>query len=117
DSFKAHAEPGVAIADSKSHASLARVFLGEFCADADLLAMVQNHDEPFALYRQFEKSGRYDSERFKSLLKAIKDWNLFLGFCIVDGWTKGKSREKLRWFFEEVGEKVQSKFSEADIAP
>jgi len=41
DSFKAESEPGVAITDPKSHASLARAFLATHCDDADLLAMVQ----------------------------------------------------------------------------
>ena len=54
DSFKGQAQPGVPITDPKSHASLARAFLATHCDDADLLAMVQYHDEPFALYRQFE---------------------------------------------------------------
>jgi hypothetical protein len=49
DSLKAESKPGVAIADAKSHASLARAFLALHCDDADLLAMVQYHDEPFAL--------------------------------------------------------------------
>ena len=38
------------ITDPKSHASLARGFLATHCDDADLLAMLQYHDEPFALY-------------------------------------------------------------------
>jgi hypothetical protein len=46
DTFKAEAEPGVGITDPKSHASLARAFLECHCQDADLLAMVQYHDEP-----------------------------------------------------------------------
>src|SRR5918992_4065175 len=49
DSFKAESQPGVPITDPKSHASLARAFLAAHCDDADLLAMVQFHDEPFAL--------------------------------------------------------------------
>jgi hypothetical protein len=54
DSFKAESQLGVPILNPKSHASLARAFLATHCDDADLLAMVQFHDEPFALYRQFE---------------------------------------------------------------
>lgn len=82
------------ITDPKSHASLARAFLAIHC-DADLLAMVQYHDEPFALYRQFESKGKHNQDRFSALLKAIHDWNLFLAFCIIDGCTAGKSREPL----------------------
>src|SRR5687767_2506628 len=54
DSFKAESKTGTAITDPQSHASLARAFLETYCDDADLLAMVQYHDEPFALFRQSE---------------------------------------------------------------
>ena len=115
DSFKAEAARGVAITHPKSHASLAREFLADYCPDPDLLAMVQYHDEPFALWRQAQSKGKYDQERFAALLEKIKDWNLFLAFNIIDGCTAGKSREPLRWLFREVVGKVESKFTEADI--
>ncbi len=41
DSFKAESEIGVPISHPKSHASLARAFLAEYCDDADPLSMVQ----------------------------------------------------------------------------
>ena len=115
DTFKVESQPGVPILDPKSHASLARVFLSTHCDDADLLAMVQYHNEPFALYRQFESKGKYNQQRFNALLKAIRDWNLFLAFNIIDGCTTGKSREPLHWLFREVAGKVPSKFTAADI--
>jgi hypothetical protein len=115
DSFKSESEPNVPITDPKSHASLARAFLATHCEDADLLAMVQYHDEPFALYRQFESKGKYNQDRFGALMKAIRDWNLFLAFNIIDGCTAGKSREPLHWLFREVAGKVESRFTEADI--
>jgi len=117
DSFKAESEPGVAITDPKSHASLARAFLATHCDDADLLAMVQYRDEPFALYRQFESKGKYNQGRMDALLKAIRDWNLFLAFNIIDGCTAGKSRKPLHWLFGEVDGKVGSRFTVADIIP
>ena len=116
DSFKAEAQPGVAIADPKSHASLAREFLAGHCGDSDLLAMVQYHDEPFALWRQAEsKKGAYNRERFEALLRNIADWNLFLAFHIIDGCTVGKGREPLVWLFAQVDGKVQTGFTAADI--
>jgi hypothetical protein len=117
DTFKAEAQSGVAITDPTSHASLARAFLATYCDDPDLLAMVQYHDEPFALYRQFESKGKYNHDRFDALLKAIRDWNLFLAFNIIDGCTAGKSRKQLYWLFQESAGKVQSDFTETDIIP
>ena len=77
--------------------------------------MVQYHDEPFALYRQFDSKGKFNQDRFNSLLTAIHDWSLFLAFNIIDGCTAGKSREPLHWLFREVEGKVESKFTTADI--
>src|SRR5690349_13088325 len=37
DTFKAEAKKGVAISDTRSHASLDRQFLAEYCQDPDLL--------------------------------------------------------------------------------
>src|SRR5205823_5821713 len=115
DSFKAESQPGVPIMDPKSHASLARAFLATHCEDTDLLGVVQYHDEPFALYRQFESKGKYNQDRFNLLLKVIRDWNLFLAFNIIDGCTAGKSRAPLQWLFQEVAGKVESTFTTADI--
>lgn len=92
-----------------------RGFLTEHCDDADLLAMVQYHDVPFALWRQFEAKGHYHADRFATLLATIKGWNFFLTFQIVDGCTEGKSREPLRWYFQEVRGKVGSSFTPDDI--
>jgi hypothetical protein len=115
DTFKAESNPGASIKDAGSHASLARAFLSSFCEDADVLAMVQYHDEPYALYRQVQSKGKYNAERFEALLAAVRDWNLFLAFNIVDGCTGGKSREPLRWLFRETAGRVQSTFAAADI--
>ena len=115
DTFKAEAQPGAPIAAPNSHASLARAFLAEFCDDADMLAMVQYHDEPFALWRQLKLKGRMNEERLTMLLTSIRDWNLFLAFNIIDGCTQGKQRDSLRWLFRVVSERVESTFTEADI--
>ena len=115
DSFKGEATPGAKISDPGSHASMARAFLATFCDDAGLLAIVQYHDEPYALYRQVESRGDYDQERLSTLLRTIEDWSLFLAFNIIDGCTAGKSRKPLHWLFREIAGKAESRFTEADI--
>lgn len=108
DTFKADAKRGVAICHPESHASLARAFLAEFCGDASLLACVQYHDEPFALWRKSELQHRPDNKRLSQLFQNISDWNLFLAFQIVDGCTAGKNREPLRWLFARIDGRVES---------
>jgi hypothetical protein len=115
DTFKGEAQSGVPITAQNSHASLARDFLAEFCDDADMLAMIQYHDESFALWRQFAFKGEFNQERLATLLTSVRDWNLFLAFTVIDGCTEGKERDKLRWFFRQVADRVESKFTETDI--
>jgi hypothetical protein len=115
DTFKKDADPHAPISARNSHASLARAFLAEFCDDPDMLATVQYHDEPFALWRQVTSRGRCNETRLGTLCSSIRDWDLFLAFLIIDGCTKGKSRDPLRWFFQHVSPKAQSGFSESDI--
>jgi hypothetical protein len=115
DAFKRDARQGVAITDPESHASIACTFLRSLCDDEDLLAMVQYHDEPFALWRQFEARGKFNEGRLSELLNRIRDWNLFLAFNIVDNCTEGKDREPLAWLFRQVEGRVQSQFTAADI--
>ena len=115
DTFKPQAQPSASIMNANSHASLARDFLAEFCDDAEMLAIVQYHDVPYALWRQFASKGKFNTERLNTLLTSIHDYNLFLAFSIVDGCTAGKKRDPLRWFFQQVAGRVEARFTEADI--
>ena len=118
DSFKAEAKQGAPITHPRSHASLAARFLTEFCDEPDLIAMVQFHDEPYALWRQTDGgTSPCNPARFTALLGAIQDWNLFLAFNLIDGCTAGKERDPLIWFFREISGKVRSTFTAADILP
>lgn len=116
DTFKAEAQKGVPILDPRSHASLARAFLAEFCSDVDVLAIVQYHDEPFALWRQVQAKGTCHEDRLAALLENIRDWDLFLAFCLIDGWTEGKGREPLHWLFELVAlHGLPTRFTAGDV--
>jgi len=104
DSFKAEAAEGVAIADPRSHASLARAFLARFIDDEDLQQMVQCHDEPYALWRA-EVHGHWKPQtqkRYDALLERIYDWHLFRVFLVIDACTAGKERDSIRWFLDKV---------------
>ena len=115
DTFKPEAAEGAKITDPRSHASLARGFLAEFCPDdADLLNMVQLHDEPYALWRQLQHF-KLNRARLDALFSVLRDWDLFLAFLLVDGCTEGKGREPLHWFFGEAAERLNSCVMAADI--
>ena len=115
DTFKPEAAEGAKITDPRSHASLARAFLAEFVPhDAELLHLVQFHDEPYALWRQ-EQHGKLNPARLDALFATTHAWDLFLAFLIVDGCTVGKGREPLHWFFAQAARRVTSRLTTADI--
>lgn len=102
DLFKADAERHTPTLHPRNHASLARGYASQFTDDADLLNMIQYHDENYKLWKEYQQNGSYDAERFQTLLGAIQNLDLFLLFIIIDGCTKGKDHRKLGWFIEEV---------------
>ncbi len=102
DTFKYWARRDSAIEDPRSHASLAAAFLGELAVDSDTVRIVQYHDEGYALWKQAERRGDYDHERFKKNVGSIKDIAIFLFFTLLDGCTPSKEHERIRWFVDEV---------------
>lgn len=117
DTFKAEEIRKSVPADHPhSHESLARAFASEFTDDADLLNIIQYHDENFTLWKQFRRNGHYDLEQFQNLLNTIRDWDLFLIFTIIDGHTEGKEIEKLTWFINQVREHKQTQVDETWVA-
>lgn len=102
DSFKAEAERHSPTLSTRNHASLAKEYARQYTDDTDLLNMIQFHDENYKLWQEYSETGSYDAESFKNLLDAIKNWDLFLLFIIIDGCTKGKDYSKLSWFINEV---------------
>ena len=113
DTFKAKASrEGVPADHPDSHESLARIFASEFTDDTDLLNIIQYHDENYTLWKQFKKNGSYDSKWLEHLLDTIHDWDLFLAFTIIDGYTQGKDIEKLPWFIAQVRQHKQTLVNE-----
>lgn len=115
DTFKPDAKGGVPIVHPESHASLAKEFLSEYCDDEELLTIVQYHDEPYALWRQWKHKGSCNTARLDQLLEAISDWDLFLAFLIVDGCTAGKTHEPLCWWFDVIAGRVNSRIAANEI--
>lgn len=103
DTFKAQEIRESVPADHPgSHESLARAFARDFTDDSDMLNIIQYHDENYTLWKQFKSNGHYDKNWFQHLLNTIQDWDLFLAFTLIDGYTQGKDIEKLPWFIEQV---------------
>ena len=113
DAFKAEAVHDYPILDPGSHASLAREYASGFTNDPDLLNIIQFHDLNYTLWKQFSKMGSYEAERLRALLELIVNLDLFLMFIILDGSTKGKDPDKIRWFINEVAKHKETLVDES----
>lgn len=107
DTFKAEAVKNSPIEDPTSHASLAKAFLNEFTGDQDLLNIIQFHDVGYAVYLNYKRHGRINTERLQKSLGCIQDLNLFLFFAIIDSCTPSKGRQMITWLVNYVRENFE----------
>jgi hypothetical protein len=84
------------------HAMRARRFAERFTDDERLLATIEQHDRPYALWRKMQKRGSLDERGFEEMMGLIPDPELFLRFIELDGSTEGKQPEPIEWFRDEL---------------
>jgi hypothetical protein len=84
------------------HAMRARRFAERYTSDERLLATIEHHDRPYAIWRKMRRTGRLDEERLDRMLEAIPDLALFLRFLELDGSTEGKNPEPVEWLREQL---------------
>jgi hypothetical protein len=84
------------------HAMRARRFAERYTSDERLLATIEHHDRPYALWRRSRRTGRLDTERLDRVLDRIPDRELFLRFVELDASTEGKRPEPVEWLRKEV---------------
>jgi hypothetical protein len=84
------------------HAMRARRFAEAYTSDERLLAVLELHDRPYALWRRRRRTGRLDERAFRAMVERIPDVPLFLRFVELDGSTEGKKPEPVGWFREEL---------------
>jgi hypothetical protein len=102
DSFKYRVNEWLPKTGANHHAARARQFAERFTQDERLLATLEHHDRPYALWRKMKRRGHLDEGRFEEMMQSIPDADLFLRFIELDGSTEGKKPEPIRWFREEL---------------
>ena len=102
DAFKYRVQEWRPKTGENHHATRARRFAEGFTDDERLLATIQYHDAPYAIWRKLKRRGRLDEERFSSMLESVPDLELFLLFIELDGSTEGKNPEPIAWFRDEL---------------
>jgi hypothetical protein len=102
DSFKFQVRQHLPRAGENHHAMRARRFAERFTDDERVLATIELHDRPYALWRKLQRRGRLDERAFRRMIRRIPDPELFLRFVELDGSTEGKRPEPIAWFREEL---------------
>jgi hypothetical protein len=102
DSFKNHVQEWRPKTGGNHHAARARRFFERFSDDERLLATIELHDRPYALWRKMQRKGHLDERAFEEMLAKIPDRDLFLTFIELDGSTEGKKPAPVDWFRGEL---------------
>jgi hypothetical protein len=80
----------------------ARRLAERYTTDERLLATIEQHDRPYALWRKLQRRGRLDEKGFRDMLARIPDRDLFVRFVELDGSTEGKDPEPVAWLKREL---------------
>jgi hypothetical protein len=105
DSFKYQVRERLPRVGENHHAMRARRFAEGFTDDERLLAAIEFHDRPYALWRKLKRRGKLDERALQRMLRRIPDAELFLRFVELDGSTEGKRPEPIDWFREQLVER------------
>lgn len=102
DAFKSQVRDRLPKVGENHHAMRARRFAERFTDDERVLATVELHDRPYALWRKLQRKGKLDERGFRRMMERIPDPSLFLRFIELDGSTEGKRPEPIEWFRSEL---------------
>ncbi len=102
DAFKQDVREWLPKRGENHHAMRARRFAERYTDDERLLATLEQHDRPYALWRKLRRTGQLDEAGFERMLSRIPDRSLFLRFVELDGSTEGKNPEPIDWFRGEL---------------
>src|SRR4051812_15732508 len=105
DAFKCQVRDRLPRVGENHHAMRARRFAERFVDDQNLLATIEMHDRPYALWRKMKRRAKLDERGFRRMMKRICDPALFLRFIELDGSTEGKRPEPIEWFRDELIER------------
>jgi hypothetical protein len=102
DSMKYRVRDWLPKTGENHHAMRARRLAERYTTDERLLATIEHHDRPYALWRRLRRTGRMNERRLDRMLDEIPDVDLFIRFVELDGSTEGKTAGPVEWLKEEV---------------
>jgi hypothetical protein len=102
DSMKYRVRDWLPKVGENHHAMRARRFAERYTDDERLLATIEQHDRPYALWRKLRRTGRPAEQGLRRMLERIPDRDLFFRFVELDGSTEGKNPEPIEWLKQEL---------------
>ncbi|MFL5868209.1 MAG: HD domain-containing protein [Thermoleophilaceae bacterium] len=84
------------------HAMRARRLAERYTSDERLLAAVELHDRPYAIWRYTRRGTSRERRRLDELVRRLPDLPLFMRFVELDGSTEGKNPEPIDWLRGEL---------------
>lgn len=105
DSLKGEVKDWLPKTGENHHAMRARRLAEDYTDDERLLATIELHDRPYAIWRKMKRKGKLDERAFEEMLERIPDKRLFLRFVELDGSTEGKHPDPVDWFRRELDER------------
>jgi hypothetical protein len=102
DSLKNRVRDWLPKGGENHHAMRARRFAEPYLGDERLLAALELHDRPYAIWRRSARGSRREQRQVDELVGRIPDPALFLRFVELDGSTEGKDRRPIEWLREEL---------------
>jgi hypothetical protein len=102
DSLKGEVKDWLPKTGENHHAMRARRLAEGYTDDERLLATIELHDRPYAIWRRMRRKGHLDEGAFETMLERIPDRRVFLRFVELDGSTEGKNAEPVEWLREEL---------------
>jgi hypothetical protein len=102
DAFKSQVREALPRIGENHHAMRARRFAQRFTDDERVLATIELHDKPYALWRKLHRRGKLDERGFRRMMRRVPDPELFLRFIELDGSTEGKRPEPIEWFRDQL---------------
>jgi hypothetical protein len=102
DSMKYRVRDWLPKTGENHHAMRARRFAERYLDDERLLAVIEHHDRPYALWRRKRRTGRLNERAFSRMIERIPDRGLLVRFVELDGSTEGKNPEPIAWLKREL---------------
>jgi hypothetical protein len=102
DSFKGDVKSFLPKSGDNHHAMRARRFAERYTGDERVLATIELHDRPYAIWKKMKRRGRLDEDALEDVLERLPDPELFLRFVEVDGSSDAKQGEPIRWLREQM---------------